>query len=285
MGSSCELCPSIEELLHRVALTVPCQLDMGNGQARVRDPNAPPVAKFDFTKYSWPPSDWNGDINRFRDAGEPQFATGGVRDVFLGWDTKTRQTVVAKKFKRGHPTEERFWREDLLASETAAKYAAQFNRHFPRSKKIRFIEPIVDHATNTFKSGDAFKPGECVLIEPFIGRDYEKFNSNNGWVNDQCGLTMAALSHFSYHISNGQELLCDLQGVKDGDKDEYLLTDPVICSANGRKYGITDMGQRGMAAFFSTHRCSFMCRKFPRPDRAQDARGLRRARGTTFQHA
>jgi len=242
----------------------------------------PPVVKFDFANHSWPPADWNGDVNRFRDSGKRKFASGGVRDVFLGWDTKTRQTVVCKKFKGRHPTEERYWREDLLASETAANYAAAFNRHFPRAKRIRFIKPIVDHATNTFRHGDCFKPGECVLVEPFIGQDYEKFNSNNGWTNDNCGLTMAAFSHFSYHISNGQELLCDLQGVKDGDKDEYLLTDPVICSVSGRKYGLTDMGQRGMAAFFSTHRCNFMCKHFRRPGAVPDAGGLRRARGTTF---
>merc|ERR1712054_46210 len=127
--------------------------------------------------------------------------------------------------------------------------------------------------------GVILRPGECVLIEPFIGQDYEKFNSNTGWQNTQCGLTMGAFSHFSHYISRGQELLCDLQGVKE--QDEYVLTDPVICSARGGKYGMTDTGPRGIAAFFRNHRCNFMCRQFPRPD-VSGAGQLPMRRGTAF---
>lgn len=52
------------------------------------------------------------------------------------------------------------------------------------------------------------------LVEPYI-EDFEKFNSNSGWAPVTGNLwsdVMQALSHFSYHNSGGQYLLCSLQG-------------------------------------------------------------------------
>ena len=45
-------------------------------------------------------------------------------------------------------------------------------------------------------------------------------------VNYNITKTMQALSHYSYHFSDGQRLVCDLQGGYYGDY--YILTDPVI---------------------------------------------------------
>ena len=52
------------------------------------------------------------------------------------------------------------------------------------------------------------------LVEPMI-ENFEKFNSNTGWADMTGGASseaMQALSHFSYHNSSGQFLLCDIQG-------------------------------------------------------------------------
>ena len=52
------------------------------------------------------------------------------------------------------------------------------------------------------------------MTEPYI-EDFRKFNSNTGaGANDPDSMIMNALSHFSYHMSNGTELMCDLQGGK-----------------------------------------------------------------------
>lgn len=51
-------------------------------------------------------------------------------------------------------------------------------------------------------------------MEPFV-ETFEKFNSNTGWAphtGEHWSEAMQALSHFSYHASHGQLLLCDLQG-------------------------------------------------------------------------
>ena len=44
-------------------------------------------------------------------------------------------------------------------------------------------------------------------------------------VNYNITKTMQALSHYSYHFSDGQRLVCDLQGGYYGDY--YILTDPI----------------------------------------------------------
>ena len=87
-----------------------------------------------------------------------------------------------------------------------------------------------------------------------------------------------AFSHFSYEYTNGRQLVCDIQGVWNGD-DGFLLTDPVIHQKsageeNGqpKKYinGATDKGLIGMKKFFETHVCSSLCKKMGLPQRTPD---------------
>lgn len=69
---------------------------------------------------------------------------------------------------------------------------------------------------------------------------------------------MQALSHFSYDYSDGQLLLCDLQGtIRSGGKGA-VLTDPVILSCS-HSYGKTDLGPKGISTFFARHTCSSFC--------------------------
>ena len=68
---------------------------------------------------------------------------------------------------------------------------------------------------------------------------------------------MQALSHYSYHISSGALLLCDLQGGIYADG--AVLTDPVLMSQDER-YGPTDLGRDGNVNFCSHHVCGEYCR-------------------------
>ena len=68
---------------------------------------------------------------------------------------------------------------------------------------------------------------------------------------------MQALSHFSYHHSNGECLLCDLQGGRY--EDCFVLTDPVVMSRS-RTYGVTDLGFAGISNFFAHHKCNRYCK-------------------------
>jgi hypothetical protein len=62
---------------------------------------------------------------------------------------------------------------------------------------------------------------------------------------------------FSYHITGGNHVLCDLQG----GIYQYMivLSDPVILSRT-RQYGVTDLGPAGISSFFSQHSCNKYCR-------------------------
>jgi hypothetical protein len=96
------------------------------------------------------------------------------------------------------------------------------------------------------------------LDERFL-ENFQKFNSNTGWVSG--GLCdwndgMQALSHFSYHVSGGQFVLCDLQGAVYGDG--VILSDIVLHSRD-RRFGATDMGAEGIANFFHWHECNEYC--------------------------
>lgn len=62
---------------------------------------------------------------------------------------------------------------------------------------------------------------------------------------------------FSYHVSRGNYVLCDLQG--GIYQHEVVLSDPVILSRGG-EYGVTDLGPDGISSFFSQHTCNEYCR-------------------------
>jgi hypothetical protein len=129
------------------------------------------------------------------------------------------------------------------------------------SKKMidRMVRVNVPEVWTFFQDCKGSWSGKKVLQEPFI-TDYQKFNSNTGWSDDTIpwSRVMQALSHFSYHFSSGQTVLCDLQGgiYKDG----VVLTDPVIMSPTLGKYGPTDLGPNGISTFFHHHQCNEFCR-------------------------
>jgi hypothetical protein len=50
-------------------------------------------------------------------------------------------------------------------------------------------------------------------------------------------------------------MVVDVQGVDD------RYTDPVVLTADGRGYGLGNVGRRGMEAFFRSHRCNGICRR------------------------
>jgi hypothetical protein len=77
-----------------------------------------------------------------------------------------------------------------------------------------------------------------------------------------------AFSHFTYVRTTGKLMVVDLQGVfeqlPDGSKC-FQLTDPVVHKKKSRKlkkwnFGRTNLGRRGMVAFFATHKCTDLCR-------------------------
>jgi len=125
-----------------------------------------------------------------------------------------------------------------------------FNKLQP-SKMVYLNEPEVWVDLTPDSAGRKSKS----LIEPFIEGTYRKFNSNTAHIDNNYD-TMQALSHYSYHKSDGQRLVCDLQG--GYYNDYYVLTDPVVCSLS-QEFGVTDLGAKGIENFFAHHQCNHRC--------------------------
>jgi hypothetical protein len=161
---------------------------------------------------------------------------------------------VCKWFKTGQVFEDAFFSEDIKAADKAIDIVQKWNDKAIIDKNVRLNLPEVW----TFVPGCSRAGVKC-LQEPFI-ENWQKFNSNSGWVGgdgtnwSDC---MQALSHFSYHYTGGQCVLCDLQGGIYADG--AVLTDPVILSRS-HEYGVTDLGPAGISTFFSTHVCNEYCR-------------------------
>lgn len=96
---------------------------------------------------------------------------------------------------------------------------------------------------------------------------------------------LQAFSHFSYEESVGKVMVVDLQGAlqpgnsQKGLHKTFILTDPAIHQRNGshsrnktkRKFGRTDLGVRGMKAFFNSHVCNDVCRLLQLRDHQRSA--------------
>lgn len=108
------------------------------------------------------------------------------------------------------------------------------------------------------------RPLQVFNSERFIqGSEIVKWNGNYSNVNmERTAEAVQAFSHWTWHVSNGELQVVDIQGVWDPAKEQYLLFDPAIHTrslASRLRFGRTNLGTSGMQQFFSTHVCSLLC--------------------------
>jgi hypothetical protein len=177
-----------------------------------------------------------------------------------------------------------FFFSDFKVADRAIELAEKWNVFCVSGKEILITR------------GDVMQIGGTkYMVEPLI-RYYEKFTSNNGWIADESDvgwavLAMEAFSHFSYHKTGGQLIVCDLQGRHRHDafnssRCRFELTDVAICSRQ-RQYGPTDLGEKGIESFFANHTCNEFCNRdgnrWSRPREAK--RWFQSNRGTSMIRA
>lgn len=140
------------------------------------------------------------------------YATGTCKNVWRGMYTKgprAGQPCVAKEFKSGSVFADAFFAEELNIVRRAQSVIDSWH-----AARIIDASIVLNHPEIWEYTGN----GQKTLVEPFIV-GFQKFNSNTGWTpstTDVWGEAMQALSHFSFHNSRGQFLLCDLQGGTSG---------------------------------------------------------------------
>lgn len=192
------------------------------------------------------------DISRPFAQGSFRFAAKGT---FVGGpgDVSGVADAVGKWFKNAcmQNTDEHYLM-DLKTSQKAIELVSAWNdlarsdRHF--FKRIDDLRPACARPASIIQviepqlwkwAPSSRLAGQSLIIEPFLP-NFGKWNSNSGWQsNSAWGQVMAALSHYSYHVTGGELLLCDLQGGVS-DRAGCILTDPVICSRE-RSFGLTDV--------------------------------------------
>ena len=149
------------------------------------------------------------------------------------------------------------YRTDLRVVDVAARLVDMFSLVCGSGfgMRVEVLRPVLCFVAEC--GGQSKFDGKQLLVEPRLG-SFRKFKSNTGWTSneDAVGRAMQALSHFSFHATSGELLLCDLQG---GVEDNVVrLTGPTIMSLND-DYGHTDIGEKGMRAFFKRHECNDLC--------------------------
>ncbi|KAL7544133.1 hypothetical protein ACHAWF_007520 [Thalassiosira exigua] len=168
--------------------------------------------------------------------------------------------AVAKFLKSGATFSDECFLVDIKSAEEALPIIAQFQRYIDDALgagrvSLKINIPQVWRQT----SGLTSSIGQRMLVEPFIA-NFRKFNSNTGAKDAQAAIAQT-FSHFSYHATDGQWLLCDLQGGMVGN-NKYTLTDIVINSRD-KRFGVTDLGVAGIETFLSQHQCNqFCCREW-----------------------
>ena len=227
------------------------------------------------------------------------FGMGAERLVFHATecDATPRRigpTLVAKQSKHEENVRDRnFHVVSCRLSSEAEAIAQLFNRRLalPDEFHVEFVQATLYTVRDWNFGGDGRVP---FVAEPELEGRFSKWNNNAGGVASVCGalgrlsLTQgiieegdedeesdedyepaetfnhldvpAALSHFSYSVSQGRKLLCDIQGVHNA-ADGFTLTDPVLHTLSKRRNGSTDKGEEGMNRFFATHECNGLCRR------------------------
>ncbi|KAF9433407.1 hypothetical protein BGZ76_009498 [Entomortierella beljakovae] len=202
-----------------------------------------------------------------------EYARGAFKIVYEGTYTegdRRGESCVCKQFISGSVYEDSYFEHELDVVKKATNIVSQFNRTNCIDKIVKINQPEIWVEDND---------EERCLIEPMID-NFEKFNSNSGWSRNAAGWAQAmqALTHFSYHCSNGQFTLCDLQG--GVYSNGIVLTDPVVMSTDQR-YGPTDLGSDGIDNFFYRHVCGQYCKSgWKRPSQPRPA--FHPIKGTTM---
>ncbi|CAD7943787.1 unnamed protein product [Amoebophrya sp. A25] len=196
------------------------------------------------------------------------------REVTVGVGTVERleevpgsPKCVLKCLKSGAEFDGNCFENDVTCAEAALPYLAGFNRYLKKAKElpphvadsisIKINMPQVRTETgSTFSKADKHV-GQKYLVEPYIA-NFRKFNSNTGAVTQHEALPQG-LSHWSYHASNGQELLCDLQGGSVGGSGESLVLSDVVIMSTKQEYGATDLGEEGIENWMAHHICGDFC--------------------------
>jgi len=185
----------------------------------------------------------------------------------LRWTRRTRTCWVAKRYK--NPEHWFLHKQDVAMQMVAKRYAESFNLirqariatamvpskwkaathpvDFLMSHLVEFEGSSPPHGTPTF------------AVEAFVFGRYDKYNTNAGLIHADRRRTPQAFSHFTFEHSERALICVDVQGVDD------LYTDPAVHAHAKYLWCDANLGFKGLALFFWSHRCNDACKLLQLP--------------------
>lgn len=164
----------------------------------------------------------------------------------------------------------------VKALEVGINVALMFSKYCKNNLTVQFPElhlAVMDTVSvfnKLFSRGSrALSTDEYVLFEPYI-KDLKYFVTADGSVTDACPVVIQELCHFSYHESNGTNILRGLRGAWEKNGKSFRLASP------STKYFVEKCTESEIPCainnFFQTHRCTAVCEKWQVPNQNQGAR-------------
>ena len=193
------------------------------------------------------------------------FAEGRFRRAYRGkWTAPPSDAghpCVVKELKEEYSWKPTDWDTTLKITERAKELAIPFNAEIRTNKPISFTDVHVMVVVSNPNPHERPMLNEYVTCEDYIPGQFKKWCNNYGYIDEESS-SLHAFMHWSWGHSNGEEMIADLQGVRN--PHSFKLTDPVIMSL-AESYGATDMGVEGMTMFFLKHRCNRFCQNLIKP--------------------
>eukprot|EP00906_Rhabdomonas_costata_P037192 RCo052289 len=166
------------------------------------------------------------------------FSEGSMRTAYHLYDPTQpagQQHFVCKISKDPNEDTSAYFM-DVEMQTFANRVAEEFNKRNP-PKRVQFVKAFLIRCLERQNQ-------PLLQVEPHLTGNYIKHTNNYGFISDEDRNTPQAFSHFSYCLSGGDYLICDIQGVND------MYTDPQIHSKDGKGFGKGNLGVEGMLKFF-----------------------------------
>ncbi|KAF0426412.1 kinase-like protein [Gigaspora margarita] len=193
----------------------------------------------------------------FKLAPQP-FSVGAERYAYFAFDTDLGQNekLVVKKYHDVKSGSIERYLESVEVSSIAHFLATKFNLATEKiniKKKVKFIDVKV--LCDKTESSTVYYSVE----KYFSDAKFKRFNVNSGIITEFHSI-LEAFAHFTYQYTDGYLVVYDLQGVDL--ENEFLLTDPAIHCNDLLRFGITNLGIKGIQlCFLANHKCNNICEK------------------------
>eukprot|EP00871_Galdieria_phlegrea_P004196 jgi/Galph1/4778/GphlegSOOS_G3426.1 len=158
---------------------------------------------------------------------------------------------------------------DVIIQSLAEGFAQEFNRVYQETK-ISFVPASV---VQFFQRNEGQTYSQFAILEPFLVQmknSFRKYNDNRGgFVSDSYSAEVAnAFSHFTYALSGGDLVVCDIQGVGEYYTDPQVHTVQetpdfleTLLDLSGRCFSANSdsVSLESISQFISSHICNKVC--------------------------